>query len=271
MEIEMIGRIPKRVVKLATALLAVTAVSAVAAGSAGAEIIFNNIPRPFPGNLVSQAFEATQTSEFGSQVEFAGTARVSPTVTVTLSSWACQNLQGGANCKTEPKAKFAYPITLRVYEVEPNNEPGKLLDESTQTFEIPYRPSASKKCAPTGEGVVGWGKNCYSGKAFKIKFPLIGAGLPAKAIVSVAYNTTDYGAEPTHVADVGENSLNVALFEPGEPVVAVGKSPQPEYNYINSQYAPEYCESGVTPGTFGLSGPCWEGFQAAIKVTAKKY
>lgn len=265
----MIGTIPKRVAKLAAALLAVTAVTAVAASSAGAEVIFNNIPHPFPGNLISQAFEATQTSEFGSQVEFAGTARIDPTVTVTLSSWACQNLQSGAACHTEPKATFEYPITLRVYEVLPNDEPGKVLDESHQYFQIPFRPSASKKCSPNGEGVVGWGKNCYSGKAFRIKFPLIGAGFPEKAIVSVSYNTTDYGAEPTHSADVGEDSLNVALFEPGEPVVAVGKSPQPEDNYINSQNAAEYCESGVAPGTFGLSGPCWEGLQTAIKVTAK--
>jgi hypothetical protein len=267
----MTGRMSARATKLVAALLAVTAVTAIGASAAGAEVIFNNIPKPFPGNLASQAFEATQTSEFGSQVEFAGTDRTSPTVTATLSSWACGNLQGGASCHTEPKQTFEYPITLNVYEVGPENQPGKLLDSSTQVFHIPYRPSASKRCSTTPEGVVGWGKNCFSGKAFKIRFPLVGAGLPEKAIVSIAYNTTDYGAEPTHSADVGEDSLNVALFEPGEPVMPVGTSPLPEDNYINSQNSAEYCGSSTPTGTFGLSGPCWGGYQSAIRVIAKKH
>ena len=201
-------------------------------------------------------------------MELAGTQRANPSVVVSMSSWACGNLQSGASCHTEPKATFSYPITLNIYAVEANNEPGAKLGTVTQTFAIPYRPSASKKCTLTSEGVVGWGKNCYSGKAFKIRFAPLAITLPNKVIISVAYNTTDYGYAPTHAADIGEDSLNVGLYEPGEPVVAVGSSPQPEYDYINSQTASNYCGSGVAPGTFGLSGPCWEGYQAALKVTA---
>lgn len=266
----MIERIPRSIKRITLALLATSFATAAAAGSANAAVVFNNIPQPFPGNLVSQAFEATQTSEFGSQVELAGTTRANPAVVVSMSSWACQNLQSGAACHTEPKATFSYPITLNIYAVEPNNEPGTKLDTVTQTFAIPYRPSASKKCTVTPEGVVGWGRNCYSGRAFKIRFSPLAITLPDKVIISVAYNTTDYGYTPTHAADVGEDSLNVGLYEPGEPVTAVGNSPLPEYDYINSQTASNYCGSGVAPGTFGLSGPCWEGYQAALKVTATR-
>ncbi len=264
----MFERIPRSIAKMTLTLFAVTAVSALAAGSASASVVFNNIPRPLPGNVVSQAFEATQTSEFGSQIELAGSARAKPVVTVAMSSWACQNLQSGASCHTGPRATFSYPITLNVYEVQANNEPGAKLASVTQTFAIPYRPSASKKCSLTSEGVVGWGPSCFSGKAFKIKFAPLGITLPTKAIVSIAYNTTDYGYAPTHAADVGEDSLNVGLYSPGEPVTSVGGNPQPEDDYINSQTASNYCGSGVAPGTFGLSGPCWEGYQADLKVTA---
>jgi hypothetical protein len=198
METHMTGRIPARAAKLAAATLATGAILSAGAGAAGATTVYNNIPNPLRGNMASEAFEATQTSEFGGQVELAGVARKSPTVTVTLSSWACQNLQGGAACHTTPGSTFEWPITLNLYAVGAENAPAEKLATLTQTFAIPFRPSASKKCTPNAEGAVGWGPNCFHGKTHNIKSHLPGVSLPTKVIISVAYNTSDYGYAPTH-------------------------------------------------------------------------
>jgi hypothetical protein len=243
---------------------------AVAASASSAEVIYNNIPSPLPGNMASLAFEATQTSEFGGQVEFAGANRNNPTVTVTLSSWACQNLKPGAACATTPGASFEWPITLNVYEVGAANAPGTKIATLTQTFAIPYRPTASKKCTPNAEGAVGWGKSCFHGKTHNIRFSLKGVTLPAKAIVSVAYNTSDYGYAPTHGPDVGQNSLNVAVRETSEPGATVGTKPAPGDAYVNSTTASRYCENEGAVGTFALSKNCWTGEQPSIKVSATK-
>ena len=83
-----------------------------------------------------------------------------------------------------------------------------------ENYPIPYRPSANGRCPITSEGVVGWSSEPFSGKAFKVKFtlnPLI--KLPAKAIVSVAYDTTNYGYGTHAATDIGEDSLNVAVSE----------------------------------------------------------
>jgi hypothetical protein len=92
----MTGRIPARAAKLVAALLATTAVLAVIAGAASAAgtVIYNNIASPLPGNLPSVGFEATSASEFGGQVELAGASATKTTVTVGMSSWACES--GGA-------------------------------------------------------------------------------------------------------------------------------------------------------------------------------
>jgi hypothetical protein len=267
----MTGRIPARPAKFVAAILATTAMMAVAASAASAEVVYNNIPSPLPGNMASWAFEATQTSEFGGQVEFAGTNRKNPIVTVTMSSWACQNLQGGAACSTTPGATFEWPITLNVYEVGAENAPGTKITTVTQTFAIPYRPSANnKKCTPNAEGAVGWGKECFHGRTHNITFRLKGLTLPSKAIVSVAYNTSDYGYAPTHGPDVGQNSLNVAVRETAEPGETVGTKSAPKDAYVNSVTASRYCENEAAVGTFALSKGCWTGEQPSIEVKATR-
>jgi hypothetical protein len=257
-----------RAVKLAVALLAMSAASAATASAS--TTIYNNIPMPLPGNMVSMAFEATSTSEFGAQVEFAGTVRKSPAVTVTMSSWACQNLQGGAACLTTAGSGFEWPITLNVYEVGAGNAPGALIATQTTTFKIPFRPSANKKCPITAEGVQGWGTKCYSGKTHKIVFQLSGVTLPAKAILAIAYNTSDYGYAPTHGPDFGQNSLNVAVREPAEGGPSVGSDPLPSGAYLNSLWAGAYCEGALGTGTFRLDEGCWTGYQPAFAVKAIK-
>ena len=261
----MAGRIPARAARPLGALLALLAVMAITASAASAATIYNNRATPKPVNLVSLGFEATSTSEFGGLVAFAGTDRSSPTVTVKMSSWACQNLLGGVNCATVPGSTFAWPITLNVYERN-GSEPGALIATKTETVNVPYRPTANTRhCTLNSEGDVGFGGPCNHGLAFKVPFVLTGVTLPNEAIISIAYNTTDYGAAPTHARDIGEDSLNLGLTEPPE-TPSVGTDPLPEDAFIASTYYPGVGGPGVFSNQAG-----WEGYQPVFKVTAKAH
>ena len=68
---------------------------------------------PLPPNLVSQAFQAQQTSEFGDVLTLAGTSRELRTGTVTFSTWAKHSewLDYGT-----PNG-WSLPVTLTVYEL----------------------------------------------------------------------------------------------------------------------------------------------------------
>ncbi len=285
------GRITKMVVKLAGALLAVAVVAALAAAAAGAaEVIYRNIPSPFPKTgLPALGFESDSVSEFGGEVQFAGTARTSPTVAVDLESYACQSGSGAA-CTTANGAAFEWPVTLSVYQPGDLNSP---IARITKTFKIHYRPSASAKCPlEMPEDVKGYGKGCAFAKTSKIRFKLPGATLPAQAVIAVAYNTETYGREPTG-ASGPYNSLNVAVnaeyvCAPGHenpltkacegedyervavPPPSVGTDPLPGQVFINTLYGAIDC--GGTLGSFGPSGmtpECnWNYEQPAIEVSA---
>jgi hypothetical protein len=125
----MIGKIPSRVARLGAVAFALAAVFAATSSAAGAaEVIYNDLETPKPGNVVSEAFEATQTSSFGGQVEFGATARKNPTISVIMSSWACQSgTWNEKNCKTTMGAKFEWPITFTVNAVGPGGTVGALL------------------------------------------------------------------------------------------------------------------------------------------------
>jgi hypothetical protein len=262
METDMTGKIPK----LVGAMLAASAVFALAAGSASAATIYNYLPKPMPGNVVSQGFEANALSSFGGQVGFAGTKRTDPSVTVVMSSWGCQEGSWTDDtCKTTGGATFNQPITLNVYNVGAGNSLGTPVTSATQTFAIPYRPSANnKKC--TGESLGEWSHagKCFNGKATKITFNLTGT-LPNTAIITVSYNTSDYGAEPQRPKACNAftpqrcpyDSLNVGVNdgfpEDGEAarVPSTGTLPLPEEAYTNGTL-----ESG------------WGGFQPLFEVKA---
>jgi hypothetical protein len=282
----MTGKIPARCGGVVTVLAAAIAVVALTASAASAMVsytpIYNNLPSPLPGNVPSQAFEATSTSQFGGEVQLAAPTQNTTKVTVAMSSWACQT--GGAedgSCVSEKGAKFSWPVTLKVYSPGVDDSVGTEVASLTKTFKMPYRPSANPtKCAGNG----GWFKqgSCFHGKLFKISFVLRGATIPSKAIVSVAYNTSDYGAvpqrpQPCNSAPNGcpYDSLNVGGME-GAP--SVGSDPQPNSVYVNSTWTGAYCDGGAagtgsfrfdpalpscTPGYDGFDN---EGLQPGIEI-----
>jgi hypothetical protein len=254
METDMTGKIPR----LLGAMLATTAILAIAVSSASAAKVYSNMPKPIPGNVVSLSYEATQTSEFGGQVSLAGTKRNAESVTVLMSSWGCQEGSWtNDTCKTVGGATFSIPITLNIRSVEPGGEPGPVVGSVTQTFNIPFRPSANHNCTGAQKGEWMHAGTCFNGKATKITFSLTGVTLPTDSILSVAYNTTNYGAAPVGPAPCdafspsrcGYDSLNVGLSETGP---STGGNPLTELDYVNSTFGELYGGHG-TVGTFSLA------------------
>jgi len=92
----------------AVAVCVVVAGTAMAASSNGSSVIFNSTdPNGPPSNKVSLGAEAYAYKSIGDQINLTGAARSLNSVTVTLSSWACQ--QGswyGKDCVTQSGATF---------------------------------------------------------------------------------------------------------------------------------------------------------------------
>ena len=260
--------IPVKVAKRVTIAMAIAAFLSVTAGTASAAgtVIYNNIPKPQPGNVPSLGYEATSTFQFGGEIEPASESLTTTKVRVGMSSWACQSGTWNEHtCVTSPGAKFSWPITLHIHAVGPGNSVGTEVGRLTQTFRMPYRPSKSVKCENGG-----WGSHCYNGKMFKIVFSLRGIALPEPAIVSVSYNTSHYGSNPTGCTEnCPYDALNVAVEEGTPTSPTVGTQPSPADAFLRSTWAGAYCNGAEGTGTFRLDPGCWEGYQPLFTVETK--
>jgi hypothetical protein len=216
--------------------------------------------------------EAYAFNEFGNQIHMTKPAAPLSSVTVTLSSWACQT---GAwysqDCVTKSGATFTEPITLNLYNppASMSATPGSLIKSVTHTFTIPYRPSASTRCtgAQAGEWYAG-SQGCFNGKAHNVTFNFQGLKLPQDVVYGISYNTTDYGPSPygpttaCHATTAGcpYDSLNIALSEDPTNMTA-GSNPNPGTVFQNSPLPSEYCDGGAAGvGVFRLDSPtnaCW--------------
>lgn len=251
------------------------AVIASATAFAQGNTIYNVIPSPLAGNYPSQPFQAQQASEVGDQVAFVTPGRALTTVTVTMSSWACQSGHWTSGCITTPGATFTHPITINIYNVGPAGAVGSLLATTTQTQSVPYRPSSD--FANCGDGRWFDGTSCFNGKAANVTFDFTNQNitLPNQVIIGIAYNTSNYGYSPigtqpctSTVEGCPYDSLNVALVNPAITQTA-GVNPAPSDAYFNTQTASWYCDGGAGGvGTFRLDAGCWAGFKPSLKVTA---
>ncbi len=241
----------------------------VGSSSALAAVAYNAIPSPTPANVASLGYEATSTSEFGGLVQLAANTGKDPVVSVLMSSWGCES-GSGVTCSTTPGATFSHPLTLNVYARGLLDAPGKLLATQTKTFDIPYRPSADPACA-TG----GWRPDssapCVSGKATLVTFDALSVPIPDEVILTVAYNTTHYGAAPigasascfTADGGCGYDSLNVGA----RGATTIGAQPRPDDAYLNSTWAGAYCPGGTGgTGALRLDGGCWTDYQPNFMV-----
>lgn len=262
--------------------MAVLALAVVAGPAAAASPpVYNSIPDTLPGNVVSVGFQATSTSEFGDYITFGGTerARANLPVTVVMSIWACQT--GGMDtCATTPGATFAQPLTLTIYAVDHSGAvpaTGTQLLQTTQTFNLPYRPSRDDTGHCQASGFYPWYSTaegiCYSGLAHEVTFTLpAGPNLPSEVIWSIAFNTETHGYNPTGVSGP-YNSLNVGAQTFASEAFS-GTDNEPDGAFTNSTWSGGYGDGGA--GGIGIfrDDTGWTGnrplacFGTACPVTA---
>ena len=224
--------------------------------------VYDSVPSPLPFNLASQGAEAVNFSELGNKVSLTPSTEPLQNVVETFSTQGCEN-GGGVTCVTTPGATFAEPITFNIYSAGPSGVVGSLIATTTQTFNIPYRPSASISCSGGGwQDSLG---GCHSGLAVNLTFDFSSQHvvLPSTVIYGVSYNTTHHGPAPygtgtacfTSSGGCGYDSLNVALSQ--EPTnVTVGSDPNPGTLYLNSDNPANYCDLGTAgTGVFRLDSP----------------
>lgn len=257
-------RVRRPLVLLVALVLLLVGVSAFSATPARADANpeYDSVPAIAPPSYVSLGYQATSTPEFGDHIQLAGTDRVLDTVTVGLTNWACESdytLSGstwtpaGGPCTSTPGSSFEHPITLNIYGVDTSGVTpvrGALLATLTDTFDIPFRPSASPGVGPglCGAGATQWYNagtgTCHNGFGFTITFDFSALGpiLVDDLIVAVAYNTQSYGAAPIGAAGP-YNSLNVSL---ADDAPTAGTDVDADLVFWNTSHAPFYSDAGAS-------------------------
>jgi hypothetical protein len=243
--------------RAALTLLLLAACSPLAVGAA---TIYSSVPSPLPPNVVSLGYQATQTSEFGDLIQFAGSGRVLTHVTLAMSDWALASDWPSFPGSTGPA--WSHPLTLNLYTVDnsgANPAPGTLIATRTQTFAIPWRPPADPTC-PGGTGWRASDGNCYSGLAFTVTFDFTGTVVPSQIIYGLAFNTQTWGYAP-----IGAPGPYVSLnFGLSDQPPSVGSNPFPDTAYWNTQTAANYADGGAGGvGTFRRDTG-WTPYSGAI-------
>lgn len=260
--------------------LTVFAAPAFATPGPGTSVIYNSVvTSPNPGNLPSVGAEAYSFNEFGNEVQFKGTNRQLTNVTVELSSWGCASgTWYGGDCSTPAGATFNEPITFNIYNPGPDGlHPGTLIASDTQTFAIPYRPSAAPQCS----GGRWWDsrlKLCFNGLTTTVTFSFSGVTLPDTVVYGIAYNTSHYGYHPygestacyASSGGCGYDSLNIALSQEND--VTVGTDPMAGTVWQAAVYGSDYCDNGAAGvDVFRLDSPssaCWTGYVPTVQFKA---
>jgi hypothetical protein len=253
-----------------------------ATAQAQTQTVYNSIPKPLPGNVASEGPEAYAFSELGDGFTLSGaTGGTLGQVTVVMSSWACQSGNWTAsNCVTTPGATFSLPITITVYDVHTGPTPGAQLATTTQTFNIPYRPSSTP--AQCGGDASRWVNKkdglCYHGLAVPISVNFSGSHVATPAdnniIVTVAYNTTHYGYNPIGQsatcfgtsAGCPYDSLNISTDTSAG--IFVGLPLDPDGIFVNYTSSANACPGNTTTGVLALDTGCWDGSHPEIQVQA---
>jgi Fibronectin type III domain len=217
-------RTARRLIVSAGALgLLVASTIAASPAQAAPDVVYDGIGSPLPSNVgPSFGFDATGFNEFGDLVTLAPGPRGLTTVSVALSSQACETGSGTPTCTTTPGATFTHPLTMTLYNMAGTlGAPtvGPVIATLTDTFTIPFRPSADPVHC-TGANARRWfdGTACLTGitKVVDFAFPP-GTVLPDTLIWAISYNTEHHGHAPIGVdgpydyLNVGTASVNPTI------------------------------------------------------------
>ncbi len=241
----------------------VTVMSLTASSSAPAPgtVVFDSIPYPTPGNVVSQGYQCCGTAEIGDEIRLeTDTPRRSGYVTVLMSSWSLNS-----SYPTMPSAGYTHPITLNIYLDDASAQAHQPVKTVTQSFVIPWRPEADpEKCGGGTAWFSAADNTCYNGYAFPIVFDLrsLNYDLPDQFIYGVAFNTNTWGYAPLNAPGPYE-SLNVGLNSTSGPTV--GTDVNSDVVYWNTAHGSWYTGGGQ--GGIFRQDTGWTPYKPAVQFT----
>lgn len=167
--------------------------------------VYDSIVAPTPPDTWSMSYGGTNLTQLGNAISLGSSPVALNNVVVALDSQACET-GSGASCSTTPGATFPLPVTLNIYAAPatPGGAVGAPLASDTQTFNIPFRPSASP--AQCAAGTYNWsgypndgsqwynaadGK-CYYGTSYMavFNFQPQHVTIPSSVVYGIAYDAT---------------------------------------------------------------------------------
>ena len=253
-------------VALATLGLALSGTIGSSPAYAAPDVVYDAIGPTVPSNVPSVSFAAESINEFGDLVTLAPGPRELTTVSVLMSSQACE-AGSGATCDTTEDATFDHPLTITLYNVAGTPAAptvGSVIATLTDTFTIPFRPSADPTNC-TGPNAGRWfdGTTCLTGIAVVVDFAFpAGIILPDTLIWGIAYNTATTGrapigtpgpydslnvgaltVNPTVGTDVDEDMAFIADFPSGPFVSDLGWTGNRPMARIATQVPPVPCQA----------------------------
>jgi hypothetical protein len=225
-------------------------------------VIYSTVPSPLPPNSPSLGYEATSTQEFGDLIQFSGASLNLTGVTVGMSNWAYESEWEPLGTSTG----FNIPLTLNLYNVGAGDTVGSMIATQTIDAFIPWRPEPTPgTCAPgSNNDYLGSDGQCYAGSNSTVSFDFTGTTVPDEIIYGLAYNTTDYGYNPTGVPGPDE-SLNFAL---ATVPPTVGSNPLPDTAYWNTSFAGNYADGGAAGVGIFRQDQEWTPYSGIIQFDA---
>ena len=220
-------------------------------------IVYSSLPSGTYYNVPSEAFEETSTAEFGQGVSI-GTSTGLAAAQILMSDWALESTYEGVGLTTG----FDVPLTLTLYTVGSSNSVGAVIWSGTIDAHILWRPEDNPGCS--GSAWMAPDGNCYHGLAQIVTFNMGGVAVPSEFIWGLSFNTTNYGASPTHVPGPYD-SLNVGT----SGGASIGSDLVVASAFLNSGWAGAYGDLGAGgTGTFRLDPIGWAGYDPAAEFDA---
>ena len=227
-------------------------------GQSATVTIFDNIPEPGQTNYntsyTSIGFQATQTTELGNLINFAGTARNLNTIKVNMVTYAKSNDANWDPWRTNNPSLwntngYFHDLTMRVYQMTSSNTIQLLTSQTKTNVLVPW-------AQPSGINSITLTPN--DGQAFSISYDFSAENLilPDSVIISIGFDTQGNGDFPTGV--VGPyNSLNFGVLSTN--AITVGSD-------ANSQDF--FWVTGNNPTPFFASASDYPGYAPMMEVTA---
>ena len=202
-----------------------------------AAVVFNQIPATLDLSYTSYSFSANHSRAIGNYVQLDGTERYLNAVTVTMVTWAQQSeYLSSTYADYSNAAGWNHYVELVLYAVD-NTGSSPVLNYvagSGANVLIPWRPTV----VPPGYPETGTSPYPDEGFAFNLNFQFDGTvQLPDQLVVSVNYDTQNYGYDPMLVPGPF-NKLNVAADSSIQPTVGTDLSSNVYVSQISgSDYA----------------------------------